>query len=582
MDARIDWIFKAHGHTPVVSRNRDALVIATCEARRDSLASELRQELVVASDRELTKSLQCMLHGPGKHGPQLSDMLSVAAKLIPLRGGRGPYFAKDWAGSKAGLVPASIGETLLYGSCPQGLVDCLEAIARMHGVRALLQEEGCVRALFEIGSGSSRAIEAPSYHNPWREARALLAQVAADQDYVLGRFLSSWPAWESERYRASAIFQADPDSVWINFNDAILDLAFEKATSLFYLRGELLDIEWLLLADIAKTKVAKTEDFLLARLTQRCCLVHIPPGSRAGTVQGMQDVRTSKAFSRQKELVRALFFSTLEQRMLMPAVRLVGQFLAVEPPAPAAMAGSKSKAGGGPRAPHAPTPSPAIEPDAAVIQSVFHLDPPAEIDPQEAEAFVQVQEAGFVERTLGSAVLVQPEDLDRIWHGTFNRYPASLCQALSHGSCLRRCREALSAHGFAWKLEESGATLLVQPWQYPTVLRHLPRRATQRDVFVSGSLEFLLEQELASIASVHGSFQGAWIKAREELSMEVGSTPSRVGDANGHPLHRELVSRGILCIAPLRRPANAVTQSATAESDPEEGRIRGAWCFLSS
>lgn len=112
--------------------------------------------------------------------------------------------------------------------------------------------------------------------------------------------------------------------------------------------------------------------------------------------------------------------------------------------------------------------------------------------------------------------------------------------------------------------------LFVHPWQYSAVMQSLPRRLSHRDVFISESLESLLELELASILSCQGNFQGAWIKARDDLRLEVNSIPSRVGEIGDHPLHRDLVSRWplSLCTAPLQRPANMVTQSDTTESEP--------------
>lgn len=204
------------------------------------------------------------------------------------------------------------------------------------------------------------------------------------------------------------------------------------------------------MAGLTQKEIARTKDFTIFNVTQRCCLVHISPNSWAGTVQGMRDLRISKSFSRQKKLLREVFFSSLEQRMLMPALQLVCQFLAVEPPTSVTKAGMN--ADGDPKNERKLSvlgmeddPSAEMNPHGAdVMQSICHLEPPARIDPQEAEAFVRVQEAGFVERNMLSSVV---EEQERIWHSTFNRYPAALCEALRHGTCLRSCRERCKCTG---------------------------------------------------------------------------------------------------------------------------------------
>merc|ERR1711904_691439 len=107
----------------------------------------------------------------------------------------------------------------------------------------------------------------------------------------------------------------------------------------------------------------------------------------------MKYVRISTKFKNQKRLWRILLDSTLEQKMLMPAVQLVACFLGLEP---ISKVKSSSLNAYKARSPQAEKLSPSIM-EYDVIEPVHHRDPPAVISPQEAETFVHVQEAGFVE-----------------------------------------------------------------------------------------------------------------------------------------------------------------------------------------
>jgi len=171
---------------------------------------------------------------------------------------------------------------------------------------------------------------------------------------------------------------------------------------------------------------------------------------------------------------------------------------------------------------------------------------------------------------------------ETIWLATFNRYPRALQETLEHGVELRRCREALEAEGYDWRLA-SGTTVFVHPWQYVPVLRELSelaRPAPQRDIVFADSLDYLLELDLAAVESISGSFHGAWIKVRHELPVDMGSgDPVSSGpdqfetaDAPAQDLYSLRAMRTFLCVVPLRRNTTSIVQSETAESEADNRR----------
>jgi len=176
--------------------------------------------------------------------------------------------------------------------------------------------------------------------------------------------------------------------------------------------------------------------------------------------------------------------------MLPPNVQLVTLFLGL-----ASIASPDKKTRGTPQ-----TSSVALQ--DMHVQFVSHPDPPAVISSIEAQQIVDIQEAGFVERNLLSAVIDGEED--QIWRCTFNRYPLCLRQCLDYGSALTQCREALRLLGHECVMAGCGAKLFVQPHQFDRVIqaiRHLPEESkpSHKDVFVAASLEHLLEQDIATI-----------------------------------------------------------------------------------
>merc|ERR1712083_31882 len=114
----------------------------------------------------------------------------------------------------------------------------------------------------------------------------------------------------------------------------------------------------------------------------------------------------------------------------------------------------------------------------------------------------------------------------------------------------------------------SGAIIYVHAHQYDRVMASISPSLGHRDVVVAASLEFLLEQDLGSIRSISGSFRGAWVKARKDLIVDCGRSPSGACSAEGkvtrsaeNTLGLVTVQRGFLCSLPLRRRPTSVTQS---------------------
>lgn len=549
-----------------------ALFKALSATPRDAKTKRLRQMFVSASDSSLSCYLQLMKHLPGKTGPNLSFVLEHAAKLINLRDGKGPYFqSRDGAGEDTSrLLPCSIHTALFFGSAVADVARCFEAIALKHGTRALLHESGAVDGLLEMASSlTSRAQTAPSSHNPWKEARCLLGQLADVQQNNLGRFLAASPEWSFEY---SSIFKQAP----------LLAEAFRNSMRTVCLQGHLRDIEWLMLSSL--TVVCSAKEFIVYKVAKRCCLVQISVSKYHP--EGLLWVRTvrrqSGSWIEATARWRTLLVRLLEEKMLLPNVQLVALFLGL---ASIPMAASPSnKTHGTPQASsvalqdlvHEHTQF-AFHPEPPAvhehIQFVFHPDPPAVVSPIEAQQIVDIQEADFVERNLLSAVIDEEED--QIWQCTFNRYPVCLQQCLEHGSALTQCREALQLRGHECVMAESGAKVFVQPHQFDRVIhaiRHLPdeSKPSHKDVFVAASLEHLLEQDLATIVASGGSIQGAWVKARKEFGLDdIDSLREKPGEwKEPNTLALLKVRRSFLCTVSPRHAMNSVVQSATDESDP--------------
>jgi len=534
------------------------------EGRADSnVKSQLREKFVSAGDAHVNKYLLYVQHaGVGKSGPKLGRMLNKAGRLITLRDGQGPYFKSNKYQQGVNLVPAFTEEALHFGSAVEDLFSCLQAIAQKHGAASLLAEEGAVEGLFKIASGESRATDAPSCSNPWSGARALLGQLAEVQQNALGCFLAAWSGWSEQS--ANGIFRLDKGSNFIHWNVGLCQEAFHKAVGVVYLLGDLEDIEWLIVSGLQVS--CKTRDFTVFKVASHCHLLHILPTYLPKMPRGTRDARSSVSFNDAKESWQNFLLSMLEQKLPLPPVQLVARFLGL-----AAVALAVTPTQQMHKACHPPTSaglSHAIVDEH--IQIVCHPDAAAVICPMEAQLIVNLQEAGFVERNLESGVL--EDHGEQIWRCTFNRYPWSLQEALEQGSALSRCRELLLMHGYGFKLEESGAKILVHPYQFNRVMEAIQHlHVTHRDIFVAASLESLLEEDITVIASSQGHFQGAWARAREELSLDVDSIPDRPGEWGEHSFAPHLeVRRSFLCNAStlVRRSTGLVTQSATEESQP--------------
>lgn len=191
--------------------------------------------------------------------------------------------------------------------------------------------------------------------------------------------------------------------------------------------------------------------------------------------------------------------------------------------------------------------------------------------PEEAAKFVQLQEAGFVERNLGAVAWAAGDFTEAVLICTFNRYPAALRQALDEGPALRQCRAALEAHGYAWALP-GGAKVFVHPDQYEHGLRRLPEELRHRDVVIARSLEHLLEEDFGMVESHSGSFRGAWVAARRQLPLSTDSDAHSRDAVPSNSTHEEeelharldalllhvRVCRTFLCAVPAPRSALTV------------------------
>jgi len=214
--------------------------------------------------------------------------------------------------------------------------------------------------------------------------------------------------------------------------------------------------------------------------------------------------------------------------------------------------------------------------ESVVMDSIEHADPPTMIDDQEASAISDVQHAGFIERNISfmadQATCYVDDDIEEpIFLCKLNRQPAELRNALSEGSPLRSCRDALEAAGHPWK-HFSGAFIFVHPWQFRYALQALNHVELKADhIVVAASVEYLVAETMARC-------KGVWMKARDELqgssavasaSDELGiastvSEDSAAGEQTG-PIDQFqiVVERTFICVVPIREGESAVTASTT-------------------
>lgn len=126
-----------------------------------------------------------------------------------------------------------------------------------------------------------------------------------------------------------------------------------------------------------------------------------------------------------------------------------------------------------------------------VVAEVQHEEAPAIIDPETAATLVMVQEAGFVERYMGTTMVVDhlasstETALDigadeLLWQtsGTFSplllmnftRHPPTFEEAFLNSDLLREVREGLDREGTGWRTPH-GVKVLVHPSQIQAALR---------------------------------------------------------------------------------------------------------------
>eukprot|EP00928_Gymnodinium_smaydae_P064090 TRINITY_DN47505_c0_g1_i1.p1 TRINITY_DN47505_c0_g1~~TRINITY_DN47505_c0_g1_i1.p1 ORF type:complete len:927 (-),score=61.96 TRINITY_DN47505_c0_g1_i1:85-2802(-) len=154
------------------------------------------------------------------------------------------------------------------------------------------------------------------------------------------------------------------------------------------------------------------------------------------------------------------------------------------------------------------------------IERVDHAEPAAQIDEGEAADIVAIQEADYIERLVvcaaGNEASEEPKENthEEAYLLHFNRSPKPMVDALRTGAPLKKCRDALEAEGFSWKLP-CGALVFCEPHQHRCVMKALNRKVLRTShVVVVESLEYLVEE---TVASVSNSCHGAWVKSREVL-----------------------------------------------------------------
>jgi len=152
------------------------------------------------------------------------------------------------------------------------------------------------------------------------------------------------------------------------------------------------------------------------------------------------------------------------------------------------------------------------------VDMVEHIDSPAQIVPEEAAQIVAQQEAGFVERLVGTAAMADDNEDDEqfvepIYCAKLNRIPASLRRALSESVPLSQCRKALDAAGHPWMTVE-GAFVFVHPHQYRQVISTTNGLRPDNVIFAA-SLEHLVEETLTDTK--------AWVRSRSSIAVQLQS-----------------------------------------------------------
>jgi len=227
--------------------------------------------------------------------------------------------------------------------------------------------------------------------------------------------------------------------------------------------------------------------------------------------------------------------------------------------------------------------------ETGVVASIIHQEPAAFIPPVEAAAIETQQQAGREARVAQSSghgdadVFTQGEegaevvkDNEPIYLLEFTRHPASFRTALIEGEDLSACREALRAAGHECVLP-SGAKIFVHPSQYQCAMLAMRDLALRPfHIVVAESLEGQVMKSLESLPCRSGARVRTRFPLNHQTAQEAGS-PSQMkeeklpacerssedwetDDAATAPL---IVSRTFLCVAPLMRNSDSVTQWTT-------------------
>lgn len=254
----------------------------------------------------------------------------------------------------------------------------------------------------------------------------------------------------------------------------------------------------------------------------------------------------------------AVLGSLLETKVVMPATSLpVNLALVPEIDAPARQ---DDESGGSPQ-----------DTCTEVIQPVFHPEPPAIIPPEEAQVFVDVQEAGLISRmidkTMDSDHQADP-GCDPILLGRVNRMPHGFRAHLAESNSLRQCRRALEEQNLPTQTAE-GALLFIKPDQYPEVCRAV-RLSTltlsPSDIIFAFSFEYLLAE---AFDSFNGNGQGCWLRSQKKLEansaedlLNLSSDSGRESRESSSAEYTVCVHRSFLVCMPTRA-MDDVTVSTT-------------------
>lgn len=158
------------------------------------------------------------------------------------------------------------------------------------------------------------------------------------------------------------------------------------------------------------------------------------------------------------------------------------------------------------------------------FDEVQHTEPPAVIDQITAAALVAVQEAGFIERNLGTAVdfsgaassdmpVQEIATHDEVWQSSsafsplllmnFNRHPSAFEEALLGSEMLREVREALDRAGSSWRMLH-GTKLFVRPAEVQAAMRAtVGMNVGASHVIVSEALAAVVLAEVNALPRCH-------------------------------------------------------------------------------